>query len=52
MLARLRDRTLAPIAAFQVSGEYAMLRAAGARDALDERAARRLRAKIAGRLNR
>jgi porphobilinogen synthase len=39
VLARLRDRTLAPIAAFQVSGEYAMLRAAGARDALDERAA-------------
>ena len=39
VLARLRDRTLAPIAAFQVSGEYAMLRAAGARNALDERAA-------------
>jgi porphobilinogen synthase len=39
VLARLRDRTLAPIAAFQVSGEYAMLRAAGARDAIDERAA-------------
>ncbi len=39
VLARLRDRTLAPIAAFQVSGEYAMLRAAGGRDALDERAA-------------
>jgi porphobilinogen synthase len=39
VLARLRDRTLAPIAAYQVSGEYAMLRAAGARDAIDERAA-------------
>jgi porphobilinogen synthase len=39
VLARLRDRTLAPIAAFQVSGEYAMLRAAGGRNALDERAA-------------
>jgi porphobilinogen synthase len=39
VVARLRDRTLAPIAAFQVSGEYAMLRAAGARNALDERAA-------------
>jgi porphobilinogen synthase len=39
VLARLRDRTLAPIAAFQVSGEYAMLRAAGERNALDERAA-------------
>jgi porphobilinogen synthase len=39
VLARLRDRTLAPIAAFQVSGEYAMLRAAGSTGALDERAA-------------
>jgi porphobilinogen synthase len=39
VLARLRDRTLAPIAAYQVSGEYAMLRSAARAGAFDERAA-------------
>jgi porphobilinogen synthase len=39
VLARLADRTLLPIAAYQVGGEYAMLRLAGEAGALDERAA-------------
>jgi porphobilinogen synthase len=36
---RLRDATNLPIAAYQVSGEYAMIKAAAARGWLDERAA-------------
>jgi porphobilinogen synthase len=36
VLARLRDRTLLPIAVYQVSGEYAMIRFAAAAGALDE----------------
>ncbi|MGA8302671.1 MAG: porphobilinogen synthase [Thermoplasmata archaeon] len=39
LLARARRRFLVPLAAFQVSGEYAMLKAAAARGVLDERAA-------------
>jgi porphobilinogen synthase len=39
VLARLRDRTDAPLAAYHVSGEFSMLRAAGANGWLDERAA-------------
>jgi porphobilinogen synthase len=39
VIARLKERTLAPVAAYQVSGEYAMLRAAAAAGAFDERAA-------------
>src|SRR4051794_1042712 len=39
VIARLADRTLAPIAAYQVSGEYAMLHHAIAAGALEERAA-------------
>jgi porphobilinogen synthase len=39
VLARLADRTLLPIAAYQVSGEYAMLKAAAAAGAFDEREA-------------
>lgn len=38
IIARLRARTALPIAAYQVSGEYAMLRAAAANGWLDERA--------------
>jgi porphobilinogen synthase len=39
VIARLHDATLAPIAAFQVSGEHGMLEAAAARGALDREAA-------------
>ena len=39
VLARLRDRTDAPLAAYHVSGEYSMLKAAGANGWIDERAA-------------
>jgi porphobilinogen synthase len=35
----VRDETDLPIAAYQVSGEYSMLKAAAANDWLDERAA-------------
>ncbi len=37
VLARLRERTLLPIAVYQVSGEYAMIRFAAAAGAIDER---------------
>lgn len=37
VLARLRDRTLMPIAAYQVSGEYAMIKFAAQAQALDEK---------------
>jgi porphobilinogen synthase len=37
VLARLRERTLLPIAVYQVSGEYAMIKFAAAAGALDER---------------
>ena len=36
VLARLRDRTLLPIAVYQVSGEYAMIKFAAAAGAIDE----------------
>ncbi|HEY0420527.1 MAG TPA: porphobilinogen synthase [Acetobacteraceae bacterium] len=36
VLARLRERTLLPLAAYQVSGEYAMIKFAAAAGALDE----------------
>jgi len=36
IIARLRERTLLPIAAYQVSGEYAMIKFAAAAGALDE----------------
>jgi porphobilinogen synthase len=36
VLARLRDRTLLPIAVYQVSGEYAMIRFAAAAGAINE----------------
>jgi len=39
LLARARKRFLLPLAAYQVSGEYAMLKAAVARGVVDERAA-------------
>ena len=39
VLARLRDRTDAPLAAYHVSGEYSMLKAAAANGWIDERAA-------------
>jgi porphobilinogen synthase len=39
VLARLRSETLVPLAAYQVSGEYAMLEAAAGRGLLDRRAA-------------
>src|SRR3954449_7079642 len=39
VLARLRDATLTPIAAYQVGGEYAMLKLAAEAGALDERQA-------------
>jgi porphobilinogen synthase len=39
VLRAVRDRTDLPLAAFQVSGEYSMLRAAGINGWLDERAA-------------
>ncbi len=38
VLARLRERTLLPLAVYQVSGEYAMIRFAAAAGAIDERA--------------
>ena len=38
VLARLRERTLLPLAAYQVSGEYAMIRFAAAAGAIDEEA--------------
>lgn len=37
VLARLRERTLLPLAVYQVSGEYAMIRFAAAAGAIDER---------------
>jgi porphobilinogen synthase len=39
VLARLKERTLLPLAAYHVSGEYAMLKHAAAAGAFDERAA-------------
>ena len=39
VLQRLRSETLVPLAAYQVSGEYAMLEAAAARGLVDRRAA-------------
>ena len=39
VIARLRERTALPIAAYQVSGEYAMIKAAAKNGWLDERAA-------------
>ena len=36
VLAKIRERTLLPLAAYQVSGEYAMIRFAAAAGALDE----------------
>jgi porphobilinogen synthase len=39
VIRRVREETLAPIAAYQVSGEYAMLTTAAGRGLLDERAA-------------
>ena len=36
VLARLRERTLLPIAVYQVSGEYAMIKFAAAAGALNE----------------
>jgi porphobilinogen synthase len=39
VLHRLRSQTLVPLAAYQVSGEYAMLEAAAARGLVDRRAA-------------
>jgi porphobilinogen synthase len=39
ILRRLRSETLVPLAAYQVSGEYAMLEAAAARGLVDRRAA-------------
>jgi len=37
VLARLRERTLLPLATYQVSGEYAMIKFAAAAGAIDER---------------
>lgn len=37
ILARLRERTLLPLAAYQVSGEYAMIKFAAAAGAIDEK---------------
>ncbi len=37
VLARLRERTLLPLAAYQASGEYAMIKFAAAAGAIDER---------------
>jgi porphobilinogen synthase len=39
VLARIKERTLLPLAAYHVSGEYAMLKAAAQAGMLDERAA-------------
>jgi porphobilinogen synthase len=41
VLARLRERTLLPLAAYQVSGEYAMIKFAAAAGAIDEKRAMR-----------
>ena len=39
MIRRVKDATNLPVAAYNVSGEYAMLKAAGAAGHIDERAA-------------
>ena len=39
VIRRIRDSTELPIAAYNVSGEYAMIKAAAAQGLLDERAA-------------
>ena len=39
IIAQVRSRTTVPLAAYQTSGEYAMLRAAAERGWVDERAA-------------
>ncbi|MGZ4480696.1 MAG: porphobilinogen synthase, partial [Gaiellales bacterium] len=39
VLRAVRAATLAPLAAYQVSGEYAMLKTAGSRGLIDERSA-------------
>jgi porphobilinogen synthase len=39
VIRRVKDETGAPVAAYQVSGEYSMLKAAAANDWIDERAA-------------
>jgi len=39
VIARVREATLVPVAAYQVSGEYAMIKAAAARGMLNEREA-------------
>jgi porphobilinogen synthase len=39
VIRRVRDNTELPVAAYNVSGEYAMLKAAAAQGLLDERAA-------------
>ena len=39
MIRRVKEETGAPLAAYQVSGEYSMLRAAAANGWIDERAA-------------
>ena len=39
VLRNLRDQTQVPLAAYQVSGEYAMIAAAAAQGLVDERAA-------------
>jgi porphobilinogen synthase len=39
LIRRIKDDTAMPVAAYQVSGEYAMLKAAAAAGYLDERAA-------------
>ena len=39
MIRRVRDSTDLPVAAYNVSGEYAMIKAAAAAGLLDERAA-------------
>ena len=39
MIRRVKERTDLPVAAYNVSGEYAMVKAAAAQGLLDERAA-------------
>ena len=39
VIARLRERTTLPIGAYNVSGEYAMIKAAAAANMIDERRA-------------
>jgi porphobilinogen synthase len=39
VIARVKDATTLPVAAYNVSGEYAMIKAAAAAGQLDERAA-------------